>query len=113
MAARNSLSEAPPYAVESALRQLGNDLRTARLRRNFTLDDVAAKIGAGRRAVSDAEHGKPTTTVATYAALLWAYGLLKDLSDLADPVRDVEGATLARSKERARARTPGALDNDF
>ena len=72
MPARNPLSEAPPYAVESALRRLGQDLRTARLRRNLTLDDVAAKIGAGRRAVADAERGKPTTSVATYAALLWS-----------------------------------------
>jgi transcriptional regulator with XRE-family HTH domain len=113
MTARNPLSEAPPYAVESALRRLGQDLRTARLRRNLTLDDVAGKIGAGRRAVSDAERGKPTTSVATYAALLWSYGLLEGFGDLADPGRDVEGTTLARNKERTRARAPGALNNDF
>ena len=113
MAARNSLSEAPPYAVESALRRLGQDLRTARLRRNLTLDDVAGKIGAGRRAVSDAERGKPTTSVATYAALLWSFGLLEGFGDLADPGRDVEGTTLARTKERTRARSTEALNNDF
>ena len=113
MAARNSLSEAPPYAVESALRRLGQDLRTARLRRNLTLDEVAGKIGAGRRAVSDAERGKPTTSVATYAALLWSFGLLEGFGDLADPSRDVEGTTLARTKERTRARATEALNNDF
>lgn len=113
MVARNPLSEAPPYAVEAALRRLGQDLRTARLRRNLTLDDAAAKIGAGRRVVADAERGKPTTAVATYAALLWAYGLLEGLGDLADPSGDVEGMTLARSRERIRARASEALDNDF
>jgi transcriptional regulator with XRE-family HTH domain len=113
MVARNPLSEAPPYAVESALRRLGQDLRTARLRRNLTIDDAAVKIGAGRRAVADAERGKPTTAVATYAALLWAYGLLERFGDVADPSGDAEGTTLARSRERVRARPSGSLNNDF
>lgn len=113
MVARTPLFEAPPFEVESAIRRLGADLRTARLRRNLTLDEVAEKIGIGRRAVSDAEHGKPTTTIVTYVALLWAYGLLEDFSELADPNRDTEGRTLARPSERARARSLELLDNDF
>lgn len=113
MVARTPLFEAPPFEVESGIRRLGADLRTARLRRNLTLDDVAAKIGIGRRAVADAERGKPTTTIVTYVALLWAYGLLEDLSGLADPNKDAEGMTLARSTERARARSQELLDNDF
>jgi transcriptional regulator with XRE-family HTH domain len=113
MVARTALFEAPPFEVETEIRRLGADLRTARLRRNLTIDEVADKIGIGRRAVSDAEHGKPTTTVVTYAALLWVYGLLDGFGMLADPSRDAEGMTLARSTERARARTRGLLDNDF
>lgn len=113
MVARTPLFEAPPFEVESQIRRLGTDLRTARLRRNLTLEDVAAKIGIGRRAVSDAERGKPTTTIVTYVALLWAYGLLEDFRELADPNKDPEGMTLARSTERERARTSGLLDNDF
>ena len=107
------MNQAPPFQVETEIRRLGADLRTARLRRNLTLDEVADKIGVGRRTVSDAEHGKPTTTVVTYAALLWVYGLLDGFGQLADPARDVEGMTLARSGERVRARTAELLDNDF
>lgn len=113
MVARNSLNTAPPFEVEAEIRRLGADLRTARLRRNMTLDQVADKIGAGRRSVADAEHGKPTTTVVTYAALLWVYGMLDAFGQLADPSRDKEGMTLARHAERARARTSETLDNDF
>lgn len=113
MVARTLLFEAPPFEVESEIRRLGADLRTARLRRNLTLDEVAAKIGIGRRAISDAEHGKPTTTMVTYVALLWVYGLLEGFSELANPNSDLEGLTLARSTERARARTSGLLNNDF
>ena len=55
MAARNSLLQAPPYAVEQALKKLGADLRTARLRRNLTVEEVAQKIGAGVRAGESGE----------------------------------------------------------
>ncbi|HVI04524.1 MAG TPA: helix-turn-helix transcriptional regulator [Sphingomicrobium sp.] len=113
MVARTPLFEAPPFEVESGIRRLGADLRTARLRRNLTLDDVAAKIGIGRRAVADAERGKPTTTIVTYVALLWAYGLVEDFGGLADPGKDAEGMALARSTDRIRARASKKLDNDF
>ena len=85
MVAKNTLSTSPPYAVEGALKQLGANLKTARLRRNLTLVDVSAKLGAGVRAIADAEKGKPTTGTAVYVGLLWAYDLLGPMADLADP----------------------------
>ena len=111
MVAKNTLSTSPPYAVESALKQLGANLKTARLRRNLTLVDVGAKLGAGVRAIADAEKGKPTTGIAVYVGLLWAYDLLGPMADLADPASDVDGFALAESRERAR--TSRELDNDF
>ena len=58
MTARNKLLAAPPYPVEQMLKRLGADLRTARVRRNLTIEDMARKIGTGDRAVADAEKGK-------------------------------------------------------
>lgn len=113
MTARNKLVTAPPYQVEQTLQRLGANLRTARLRRNLTLEDVAEKIGTGRRAVADAEKGKPSTGVAVYAAMLWALDLLDQLDPVAAPERDEEGQTLALARERARARPRTELSNDF
>lgn len=113
MTARNTLTTAPPYPVEQALKRLGANLRTARLRRNLTIEDVADKIGTGPRPVSGAEKGKPSTGVAVYLALLWAYDLLGPMSDVADPALDEEGLALSMSRERARARDSESLDNDF
>ena len=76
MTSSNTLTKAPPYAVERAIKRLGQNLRTARLRRNLSIEAVADKIGTGPRAVADAEKGKATTGIATYTALLWAYDLL-------------------------------------
>lgn len=113
MSARNPLLAAPPYPVEQALKGLGTNLRTARLRRNLTLQEVAEKIGAGVRAVSDAEKGKPSTGIAIYVALLWAFDLLPQFTIVADPGKDEEGQALALAEGRSRARSSGELDNDF
>ena len=113
MGARNTLLAVPPYPVETALKRLGHNLRTARLRRRLTIKAVAQKIGTGVRAISEAEKGKPSTSIAVYVALLWTFDLLSDFEMLADPTRDSEGQVLALSREGVRARQRKGLDNDF
>lgn len=113
MARKNSLTASPPILVETALRELGGRLRAARLARNLTLEEVARKIGTGRRAVSDAELGKPGVSGAVYVALLWVYDLMEGLSALADPARDIVAQAKLRHRERARLSKQGALDDDF
>jgi transcriptional regulator with XRE-family HTH domain len=111
--ARNALLGAPPYQVEQALKKFGGRLKTARLRRNLTAQDVAEKIGTSRFAVADAERGKPSAGVAVYAALLWAYGLVGQIDDLADTARDSEGTTLSLNRAPTRASRGRKLSNDF
>jgi len=113
MVARNQLLTAPPYPVDQALKRLGDNLRTARIRRNYTIEEVAEKIGTGRRAVMDAEKGKASTGVGVYAALLWVYDLLQPLDDLANPAKDEQGLTFASAKEKTRARKSAGLSNEF
>jgi DNA-binding XRE family transcriptional regulator len=113
MTARNALLNAVPYQVEKALKKLGPDLKTGRLRRNIASEEAAQRIGTSRFAVADAEKGKPSTSVAVYAALLWAYGFIDRLADLADPSKDEEGTRLALMREPARARHRRKMSNDF
>ncbi|MBU1358786.1 MAG: helix-turn-helix transcriptional regulator [Gammaproteobacteria bacterium] len=113
MTARNKLLTMPPYAVEQSLKRLGADLRTARLRRNLTIEDLAEKIGTGPRAIGDAERGKPSTSIAVYTAMLWALDLLHQFDEVATPEQDAEGQALALSADRTRARAKTGLSNDF
>ncbi len=113
MVARNNLLTAPPYPVERSLKNVGRNLRLARVRRGQTIQQVANRIGTGPRAIRDAESGKASTGVAVYAALLWAYGLLDSIEKLADPLSDLEGLALSASKEGKRARKSGEIDNEF
>ena len=113
MRSLNCLSAAPPYPVERAIKKLGTSLRMARLRRNLTLIEIAEKIGVGRRAVSDAEKGKPSASIAIYVALLWALDLVDQFPDIADPLQNEKARALAHSRESARVGTPEELDDDF
>ena len=113
MARKNVLTSSPPYAIEQALKRLGTNLRTARLRRNLTIDEVAEKIGTGRHSIIAAEKGKPSTSAAVYIALLWTYDLLDPMDKLADPSTDDEGLALSMRRKRARAEKPDELDSDF
>jgi transcriptional regulator with XRE-family HTH domain len=113
MTARNALIQAPPFAVEEALKTLGANLRIARLRRKLTINEIGQKIGVGPRAVMDAEKGKPSTAIAVYVALLWALDLIDQFSEVASPARDDQGLALSLPREDSRARARGAIDNDF
>ena len=113
MVARNKLLKSPPHPVEQALRRLGENLRTARLRRKMTIAGAAERIGTGARAVMDAEKGKPSTGIAVYAALLWLYDLLRPFDDLADPSKDREGLSLEKTRTRARKGKGKDLSREF
>jgi transcriptional regulator with XRE-family HTH domain len=102
-----------PHSVETGIRKLGQNLRAARLRRNLSIEDVAARIGVSRFVVADAEKGKPSTGIAVYAALLWTYRLLDQFTEIASATNDTEGAALSLTRERARAPRQRTLSNDF
>jgi ribosome-binding protein aMBF1 (putative translation factor) len=113
MSAKKHLLKSPPYAVEETIKRLGANIRIARLRRNLSAADIAAKIGTNRRVVADAENGKLSTAIAVYVALLWALDLLDHLEKVADPGADSEGLALALARERSRSKQNTALDDDF
>ena len=113
MSSRNALLNTPPYPVEQAISRLGQSLRTARIRRSFTIREVADKIGTGPRAIMDAEKGKASTGIGIYVALLWVYDLLPPFNEVANPTQDEQGMRLDAAKEKTRARRSVGLDNDF
>jgi transcriptional regulator with XRE-family HTH domain len=113
MPPRNSLTIAPPFAVQEALKSLGSNLRTARLRRNLSLAELAAKLGVDRHVLTDAENGKLGTSAGVYVGMLWAMNLISSLDGVADPKTDEEGLALSGIDERERARTGGGPSNAF
>src|SRR5258708_12337076 len=111
MGKASKLLTAPPYAVERVLKTLGANLRTARLRRKLTLEEVAQKVGASRRIIADVENGKPSTSIGMYLAALWALGLLEQPAAVSAPTHDKEGPPLPLSRQNVNAPTPPPFAN--
>jgi len=109
----SKISKSPPGAVEEILNRLGRNIRTARLRRRLSMEELAERIGISRYVMADVEKGKPTTAIAAYIGALWALGLHKDIRELADPDRDEEGKILERARGPRTAPKRKIIDDDF
>ena len=110
---RSKIADAPPTAVHETLERLGRDIRTARLRRRLTQQELGRRMGVSRFVVADIERGKPTTGIAAYMGALWVLGLLGHMRDVAAPERDEEGWTLEAARSPKAARRPRGLSDDF
>lgn len=102
-----------PYEVEDRLQKLGANIRTARIRRNISIAEMAERLGVHRSVVGDVERGRPGTAMSAYMGALWVLDLLHDMEDVAHPENDTVGQTLARNEERERASRPRGMTNDF
>ena len=91
----------------------GRNIRTARLRRRWRLEDVAERMGVSRVTVADVERGKPGTSIAAYLGALWALGLLDQLEAVADPNRDGEGKALEAARQPGQAPRRHRFNDDF
>ena len=109
----SKISESPPAAIEEILNRLGRNIRTARLRRRLSMEELAERIGISRYVMADVEKGKPTTAIAAYLGALWALGLHGDIPKLADPDSDEEGKILERARSPRTAPKRKIIDDDF
>ena len=96
----------PPPATRRALRKLGADIRSARLRRRLPMALVAQRAATSRPTVARIEQGDHRVSIGIVAAVLQALGLVDRLADAADPAHDELGLELARDELPKRAHVP-------
>ena len=106
-------NEALPSEVLSQLRRIGNGIKTARVRRHMTQEELAERVGTSFQTIQKIEGGSPGTRIASYLKALWVLGLFEDVRLLADPERDREGIILEAAARGKRARRPRMLNRDF
>lgn len=90
--------EALPIPVKNALRKLGSDIRDARLRRRIPVAVMAQRAFISRTTLVKLEKGYPGVAIGTYAAVLFALGMIDRLRELAEARSDEIG--LALEEER-------------
>jgi transcriptional regulator with XRE-family HTH domain len=102
-----------PLHASEQLIQLGQRIRLARIRRGWSVVDLASKAGVNRNTLTALELGKPGTAVGVCFTVLWALGLEKSLDAAADPDTDVHGKALEASRRPTRAGKPRKTNNDY
>jgi transcriptional regulator with XRE-family HTH domain len=102
-----------PLHVSERVAQLGQRIRVARIRRGWSVVDLASKAGINRNTLTALELGKPGTAIGVSFTVLWALGLEKSLDAMADPDTDVHGKALEASRRPTRVGKPRKSGNDY
>lgn len=88
-----------------ALERLGQDVRSARLRRGIAVADLAVRAGTSPSTVTRLEKGDPGVAIGTLADVLVVLGLVERLADLIDIRKDDLGLALAAEYLPRRGRS--------
>jgi len=102
-----------PMQVTERIAQLGQRIRIARIRRGWSVAELAGKAGINRNTLTALELGKPGTAVGVCFTVLWALGLDTSLDAVAEPDTDLHGKALEASRRPARAGKPRKTRDDY
>ncbi len=102
-----------PPTVTEHIAGVGQRIRLARIRRGWSVADLAGRAGINRNTLSAVELGKPGTAIRVVITVLWVMGLDKTLDSLADPDADAHGKALEASRRPKRAGKPRKTSNVY
>jgi DNA-binding XRE family transcriptional regulator len=100
----------PPVAA-NALRQLGENLAIARIRRKESQRAWAQRIGISLPTLIRLEKGDPTVSMGAYASALWLMGRVQALADVTAPASDQSALELdvRQALQRRSVRSPASI----
>jgi transcriptional regulator with XRE-family HTH domain len=101
-----------PLAVKRALAKLGDNIRSARLRRRISTIVMAERASITRTTLGKVERGDPGVSLGIYSVVLFILGLTPRLADLADARSDELGLALEEERLPQRIRQSGKTERD-
>ena len=110
---KKSSSQFLMFGVEELLQQVGQNIKTARIRRNLTILELANRVHVDERTISRLEKGDPSINFKNLVTVLMVLGLEDSVFDLADPNADELGRALELKKYPKRVRKMDQLSDDF
>ncbi len=91
-------------STQKILKELGENLKLARLRRKLRAEQVAERAGISRATLWNVEKGAPSVAMGIYCQVLFVLGLDKDLLKVA--ADDVLGRKLQDAELLPKERAP-------
>ena len=95
-----------PIPVRRTLRNLGRDIRDARIRRRIPTALMAERASISRTTLNKIEKGEASVSLGNYAKVLFVMGMEKRLGNLADARTDMVGLALEEERLPQRIRKP-------
>lgn len=92
------------YKTDKILKELGENIKLARLRRKLSAQQVAERAGISRKTLYEIERGRPKVNIGNYAQVLSVLGLAGDLLNVAKD--DLLGRKLQDAKLTIKERAP-------
>ena len=89
---------------KKVLKELGENIKLARLRRKLSTEQVAERANISRATLWQVEKGAPSAAMGTYCQVLFVLGLEKDLLKVA--VDDILGRKLQDAELLPKERAP-------
>jgi transcriptional regulator with XRE-family HTH domain len=102
-----------PEEVTAQLRKIGENIKKARIRRRWSKEELATRIGVERRTIARLEAGSPGITAGVLFSTLWVFGLQDTARDIATPELDKAGEFLDKQREPKRVRNKSNNELDF
>jgi DNA-binding XRE family transcriptional regulator len=99
-----------PIPVKRALIKLGDDIRSARIRRRITTTLMAQRALITRTTLAKVEKGDPAVSMGIYSTILFILGMASKLSELADIRDDEVGLALDEQRLPKRVRVRKVKD---
>ena len=84
--------------AQIALRQLGKNLKTARLKRRFAIKDFASRVGVSDRTIMRLEKGDEGVSIGTLSMACLVLGEIERLDEMLDPASDETALMLDRAR---------------
>ena len=88
----------PSLRAQTALRQMGADLRMARRKRRIPIEDFALRVGVSSRTIIRLEKGDSGVSMGTLAMACLTMGEIDRIDWLIDPATDDTGLLLDRDR---------------
>jgi len=90
--------------ADKIMKELGNNLKLARLRRKLSVEQISERADISRTTLWLVEKGAPSVAMGTYAQVLFVLGLEKDLLKVASD--DLLGRKLQDAQLSMKERSP-------
>lgn len=91
---KSKLLDSFPPKLQKQLQTIGLNLKVARKKRKFSIDEMALRTRVSYDTISRAEKGDPSVSFGIYAQILSVLGLAQDLDLIGTPETDELGSVL-------------------